>query len=87
MKKFLDNSKEKSALSRYSHLGMQFAISFGLPVFGGIYLDKKWGLSPLGVILGAFLGFGIALYQLIKNAQELERAMQKEEDEAKKNRD
>ena len=75
---------------RYSHLGMQFAVSFGLGVFGGIYLDKKWSLSPLGVILGAFAGFGIALYQLIKSAQEMERAIKEEEDketeDAKKNR-
>ena len=39
----------------------------------GNYIDKKWGSSPLGIIIGVFLGFGLGLYNMIKVLQQINR--------------
>lgn len=51
---------------RYSHLGIQFALVFGVCVAAGMALDRKLQWSPLFTILGLFLGFAAALYHLVK---------------------
>ena len=91
LKKFFNpeskKPKEKNVIMRYSGMGLEFAVSFGLFVFGGLYLDKKMDSSPIGIIIGAFLGFGVALYQLIKNAQEMEKDIEEEEKEERQNKE
>ena len=40
----------------YIHLGMQFAITIILGLFGGLWLDRKIHTTPLFLIIGFFLG-------------------------------
>ncbi len=41
--------------------------------FLGHYLDKKLHTSPLLLLVGVFLGFGLSIYNLIKVIKESER--------------
>lgn len=51
--------------SQISTLGLEVA----LPALGGYWLDQRWGTSPIFVIVGVFLGFGISLYSIVKLSQ------------------
>lgn len=58
-------SQDPNQLLRYSHLGLQFALTVGLVFFGGYKADEKLQTSPLFTLLGVGLGFGIGLYRLM----------------------
>jgi F0F1-type ATP synthase assembly protein I len=51
------------------NLGWIFAASMGLTVFGGLWLDKRYGTAPLFILIGVLLGFaitGVAFWQSIR---------------------
>ena len=60
-----DTRKLKSYL-RFSAAGMQMCAAGGLGALAGWWLDGKAGLSPLFLILGVFLGFGLGTYTLYR---------------------
>ena len=43
-------------VGKYLDLGLRFAISITIGLFGGYWLDKKWHTLPLFLILGMFFG-------------------------------
>src|SRR5262245_25798913 len=49
---------------RYSHLGIQFAISVVLLFYVGYRLDLRWSTTPLFTLLGFALGFAAGFYSL-----------------------
>jgi F0F1-type ATP synthase assembly protein I len=49
---------------RYYHLGFQFLLCIGLPTFGGIWLDRKYGTKAVWTIVGLAVGFATGLYSL-----------------------
>lgn len=49
---------------RYSHLGILFLLSIGLPTAGGIWLDLKLGTRVVFTLLGLLLGFATGIYAL-----------------------
>ncbi len=51
---------------RYSHLGLQFALTIGGLFYVGYRLDLRWGTSPLLAVLGLALGFGAGLVTLTR---------------------
>ncbi len=55
-------------------LGLEFAVAVSLGVGLGFWLDKKWGSFPWGTIIGVFLGFALAMYIIIKEANRLKKA-------------
>jgi len=57
-------------LARYSHLGITFAATILLCLFGGQYLDKKLGTGPYLMMTGAFLGAAGGFYYIIKSVTE-----------------
>jgi hypothetical protein len=57
--------QDPNQLLRYSHLGLQFALTVGLVFFGGLKADERLQTSPLFTLLGVALGFGIGLYRLM----------------------
>ena len=61
----IKRNKERSKMMAYSHLGIEFGLSIILPVLLGNYLDKKFNISPLILIIGLILGFTGGLYRLI----------------------
>jgi ATP synthase protein I len=46
---------------RYLHLGTQMALTIGLGVFGGIWLDGKFGTTPVLTVSGSLLGIGLGM--------------------------
>ena len=70
------DSKERQqapgGLGMVLSLGLQLAVSFLLPIAGGIWLDGRWGSSPMCLLLGMLLGAGlagVALRDLIRNTE------------------
>jgi len=58
------------SLARYSHLGLTFAATILLSIFGGQYLDKKFGTEPYLLLTGALFGSAGGFYYIIKSAME-----------------
>jgi F0F1-type ATP synthase assembly protein I len=56
-------------MGRLAHLGLQLALSTGLFLLGGWWLDGKVGTTPLLTILGALLGAGAGFYSMIRQVQ------------------
>jgi len=63
-----DNERRKTIrdIASYSHLGITFAASILLCLFGGKYLDKKLGTEPYLMMVGAFFGAGAGFYYIVK---------------------
>jgi F0F1-type ATP synthase assembly protein I len=51
---------------RYSHLGLQFAATIALLTGGGFWLDRRWGTTPLCIMIGLVVGFGAGFYHLYR---------------------
>lgn len=51
---------------RYSHLGVQFAMTFGVITYAGYWADTRLGSSPAFTLLGTAAGFGIGFYHLYR---------------------
>jgi F0F1-type ATP synthase assembly protein I len=45
------------------------ALAFVLPALGGALLDRWLGTSPVGVLVGAVLGFAVGMLQLLRIAR------------------
>ncbi len=57
------------------YLSIVYVMMGGVLFFGyiGNYLDQKWHSSPLGIIIGVFLGFALGLYNMLKVLQQINR--------------
>lgn len=65
----------------YAGLGLQFAASILVFLYGGQWLDRKLGTAPWCMIVGVFVGAALAFYSMYRKLMgDLER------DEAAKRR-
>lgn len=55
--------------TRVSSVGFAMVLPTGL----GYWLDSRWGTAPWLVIVGACLGFVVAMLDLVKLAKQLEK--------------
>lgn len=62
-----------STYMRYTHLGIEFIAIFGVILWLGIKADKLLSSEPVGILLGAFLGFAAAMTKIIRAANDLEQ--------------
>ena len=53
---------------RYLGLGLEMAIGVGLGLIVGQWLDKRFGWTPWGMLIGVFAGLAGGMYLLIKEA-------------------
>ena len=59
--------REKNQLiARAMMLGSEIVISLLLFIFLGLYIDKKFDISPIGILGGVFLGIGTSFSILIR---------------------
>jgi F0F1-type ATP synthase assembly protein I len=58
---------------RYSHLGIQFCLTFGLFTGLGMWADSRLATEPWLVTAGALLGMTAATYVLVKETSEPKR--------------
>ena len=56
------------AFGIYGALGFQLVASILIGVFGGQWLDKKFGTNPWLMMAGLFLGAGAGFYNLFRVA-------------------
>ncbi|NLI69397.1 MAG: AtpZ/AtpI family protein [Firmicutes bacterium] len=74
---------------RYINLALSFGImmvvSLFLGLYGGDWLDRRLGTSPIFMILGIFLGVGIGFYSLFAELEGLMK--QKSGDKVKREKD
>ena len=71
-----------SSIGAYAGLGLQFAVSIVLFVYLGQWLDRRFGTSPLFLLLGLFVGAGGSFYAMVRRLN----ADQKRADEAARDR-
>lgn len=50
--------------AKYSGLGIQMAVSLGLPIYGGWWLDERYASSPWGILIGIALGL-LSIFSLL----------------------
>lgn len=52
--------------SEFAGMGMQFAAVVVLSAFAGVWLDKRFGTSPLFVLLLVLLGAGGGFWSMVR---------------------
>ena len=66
-----DESRSKLAVGMdWATRATSIGLAFVLPSLLGAYLDLKIGTSPLCVLIGALLGFGLGMTQILRLARE-----------------
>jgi F0F1-type ATP synthase assembly protein I len=54
---------------------MEFAITFGAMLCGGIWLDRRLETLPAFTLVGLACGFALGLWRLIRRARSAEKDM------------
>ena len=52
--------------SRVSTVGIEFVV----PTLFGVWLDSRWGTSPLAMLTGTLLGFSVMMLHLLRIVRE-----------------
>jgi F0F1-type ATP synthase assembly protein I len=61
-----DDNADRGKLVTY---GLQICVGVGLGVWGGRYLDRRFGWTvPWGTLIGAMVGLAAGMYLMIKDA-------------------
>lgn len=60
------DEQQKRLASAAAGAGFQFALAVVLFVYAGQWLDRKFGTSPLMLLLGLFLGAGGAFFSMYR---------------------
>jgi F0F1-type ATP synthase assembly protein I len=58
--------EDGGSLARYAGIGIQFAVAIVVFLFLGQWLDRKFGTSPVFLMLGVFVGGGAAFYGMYR---------------------
>ncbi|WP_258358842.1 AtpZ/AtpI family protein [Moorella sulfitireducens] len=63
--------------ARYANMAFSFGVTMTaailLGLYGGLWLDRRWGTSPLFLLLGVFLGIGVAFRSILSELRVLEK--------------
>jgi F0F1-type ATP synthase assembly protein I len=58
----------KSAWVRYGGIGIEFAAALGCFALVGLWVDRRYGTGPWGLVIGAMLGLIGGTYNLIRES-------------------
>lgn len=61
--------KAVQAYAKYSGIGLQMAVSLGVPMYAGWWLDDRYGWSPWALLAGILLGMVSVFSMLFKLAR------------------
>ena len=65
------------AIAPYASAGWVFVVSVTVCVTLGWWLDKRTGVTPLFTLIGAALGIGIGIYNLVVLARQINKTIGK----------
>ena len=65
-------------LWRYASAGMEFIITFGLLLAGGLLLDRWLKTLPAFTLVGAVAGFAGGMVRLVKTGRDMQRDLQRD---------
>jgi F0F1-type ATP synthase assembly protein I len=60
-------------LGRYASIGVEFTVTFLLPLGLGFWIDGKAGTRPGFMLLGGAIGFAAALWRLVRQGRQIDR--------------
>ena len=66
--------KDELDLGSFAGVGLQFAISIIVFLLLGQWADRKFGTSPLFLLLGVFIGGGGSFYSMYRRVSAAQRA-------------
>lgn len=61
-----DGGRTPQSWLRYSHLGLQFALTLLLCVLAGTWADRRFEATPWFTLTGSLVGITASLYLVIK---------------------
>ena len=76
----MQNNEKKEiykSISPFLNLGLQLAITIGIFVFAGWWIDVKFDTSPLWILILSFIGIFGSLYSFIRKAIDIDKKTNK----------
>ena len=58
---------------RYAALGMEFVLTFGVFLGGGLWLDRYRETLPAFTLIGLVVGFAVGMLNLVRRAARLQK--------------
>jgi len=68
-----ESQRQRRSLLRYSSIGVEFIVLFGVGVAGGMLMDNWLNAWPGFTIVGTTVGFLAALRRLVAQGREIQR--------------
>ncbi len=78
-----DGNNKSLSGNDFAGAGIQFAASLVLFIFLGSWLDKRYGTSPLFILIGALVGGGGSFYSLYRKISSVQKADDEERRKAR----
>ena len=69
-----DASNKSLSGNDFAGAGIQFAVTLVLFIFLGSWLDKRFGTSPLFILIGVLVGGGGSFYSLYRKITSVQKA-------------
>ena len=60
-------------MTRYALIGTEFITIFGLFLFAGVMLDRKFQTQPVLTLIGLAAGFAMGLYKMVTDLRRQEK--------------
>lgn len=81
LQKIFGGDGHTQALAQASAVGISFAVSIVLGLFGGLWLDKKLGSAPWCLLAGILIGIAAGFKNLFSVAARVDKLSRKSKDE------
>ena len=76
-----DRKRTDQSALRYAGAGLEFCVTVALLTLLGVWLDGRFGTSPLLTLVLAFVGFAAATWALVRSVFPAGSASQKRDDQ------
>lgn len=80
-----DTKRAMKDLAYYSSLGFSVALAIFIGLFAGLYIDKRFGTSPIWTFIFFGLGIAAGFRNIFHAMRRVQRAEEPEKDGPKKN--